>query len=100
LNELTKDHITEVKSYKNPTQDIAMVMFAVMTLLGHDASWPVCQKVLADPEFTKKLKEDFDKDNVPQKKLTAIERYTKKENFAPEYIKSKSLAAGVLCLWV
>ena len=77
-----------------------MVMFAVMTLLGHDASWPVCQKVLADPEFTKKLKEDFDKDNVPQKKLTAIERYTKKENFAPEYIKSKSLAAGVLCLWV
>ncbi len=42
LKELSKDHITEVKSYKNPTQDIAMVMFAVMTLLGHDASWPVC----------------------------------------------------------
>lgn len=76
-----------------------MVMFAVMTLLGHDATWPVCQKVLADPEFMKHLFE-FDKDNIPQKKLTAIERYTKKENFAPEYIKSKSLAAGVLCLWV
>lgn len=64
LKELSKDHITEVKSYKNPTQDIAMVMFAVMTLLGHDASWPVCQKVLADPEFIKHLF-DFDKDNIP-----------------------------------
>jgi len=42
LWELTKDHITEVKSYKAPTQDITMVMYSVMVLLGYEPTWPTC----------------------------------------------------------
>lgn len=45
--------------------------------------------MLADPEFMKQLF-DFDKDNIPQAKLTKIEKFTKKETFAPEYIRTKS----------
>lgn len=63
LKELKKDHITEIKSYKSPPPDIAMVMYAVMVLLGKDPSWPSCQKVLADTNFIKGIL-DFPKDDI------------------------------------
>ena len=96
---LKKEHITEVKSYKKPTDEIAMVMYAVMVILGHDASWPTVQRVLADTQFVKKISE-FDKEHISQKKLQNIEKYTKKDIFDPDIIGKKSQAAGVLCLWV
>ena len=99
LAKLEKEHITEVKSYKTPKKEIAEVMFAVMVLLKKEPTWPRVQKELANPEFTKWVKE-FDKDSVSQKTLTAIEKYTKKEFFDPDFMLRKSQAAGVLCLWV
>jgi dynein heavy chain len=32
--------------------------------------------------------------------MKAIEKYTKQENFQPNYVKEKSMAAGALCMWV
>lgn len=43
---------------------------------------------------------NYDKENISQKTMKAIEKYTKQENFQPAYVKEKSMAAGALCMWV
>lgn len=43
---------------------------------------------------------DFDKDNIPQKVLSKIERYTRLETFQPAIVEKCNVAAGALCLWV
>jgi dynein heavy chain len=32
--------------------------------------------------------------------LKKIEKYTKQENFQPQYVSKISMAAGALCMWV
>jgi dynein heavy chain len=42
----------------------------------------------------------YDKDNITDKTIKAIEKYTKMDNFFPDYITKISEAAGALCTWV
>lgn len=43
---------------------------------------------------------NFDKENIAQKTMKQIEKYTKLETFQPAYVAAKSQAAGALCMWV
>ena len=99
LESLDKKYIAEIKSFANPPADVATVMSAVMIVLGKDPTWASVKKELANPKFVEMIM-GFDKENIPQKTMKAIEKYTKQENFNPAYVKEKSIAAGSLCLWV
>jgi len=55
-------------------------MASVMIVLGKDPLWASVKKELADPKFVDKIM-NFDKDNIQQKTLKAIEKYTKQDNF-------------------
>ncbi len=74
-------------------------MSSVMIVLGKDPTWASVKKELADPKFVDKIM-GFQKDSISAKTLKAIEKYTKQENFQPDYVKEKSMAAGALCMWV
>jgi dynein heavy chain len=50
-------------------------MEAVMVCLKEGTSWGEAKKVLADPGFMNRLV-DFDIDNIPNKMLTQMEKYT------------------------
>eukprot|EP00117_Sycon_ciliatum_P019779 scpid3161/ scgid17821/ Dynein heavy chain 2, axonemal; Axonemal beta dynein heavy chain 2; Ciliary dynein heavy chain 2 len=99
LEKLDKKYIAEIKSFPSPPAEVEMVMYAVMVILGRDATWLTVKKELADPQFVKKIKE-YDKDKISSGILKKIERYTKKEEFDPVFIQKKSEAAGALCIWV
>ena len=43
---------------------------------------------------------NYDKDHVPEASRKAVQEYTKKADFDPKLIESKSLAAAGLCAWV
>ncbi|KAJ1503147.1 hypothetical protein HMI55_002589 [Coelomomyces lativittatus] len=43
---------------------------------------------------------NFNKEKIDQSNLEALEPYLKNENFNPEFMKSKSIAAAGLCSWV
>jgi dynein heavy chain len=43
---------------------------------------------------------DFDKDNIPDKVLKKISKYTSEPDFQPEKVGNVSLACRSLCLWV
>lgn len=74
-------------------------MGAVMTFMRKPTDWISVKKELTDPKFVDKII-DFDKENISPNTLKAIEKYTKEENFRPEYVGGKSFAAGCLCAWV
>ena len=42
----------------------------------------------------------YDKENIPQTSLAAVEPYLANPEFEPEKILSKSVAAAGLCAWV
>ena len=99
LESLDKKYIAEIKSMPTPPPDVATVMSSVMIVLGKDPTWLSVKKELADPKFVDKIM-SFDKENLSQKTLKQIERYTKLETFQPAYVTKVSMAAGALCLWV
>jgi len=70
-----------------------------MIMLQKEPTWLSAKKELANPKFVDFIMQ-YDKENIPQKTLKAIEKYTKLENFNPEFVGQKSSAAGKLCLWV
>jgi dynein heavy chain len=74
-------------------------MGSVMTFMRKPTDWMSVKKELTDPKFVDKIM-DFDKENISQKTLLAIEKYTKEENFKEDYVGNKSFAAGCLCAWV
>lgn len=99
LEGLDKKHISEIKSFPTPPEQVATVMSAVMIVLGKDPSWPSVKKELADSAFVKKIT-TFDKDALGQATLRKIEKYTRQETFLPDKVADVSQAAGALCAWV
>ena len=89
LESLDKKYIAEIKSFTNPPPDVATVMSAVMIVLGKDPTWASVKKELANPKFVEMVM-SFDKENIPQKTMKAIEKYTKQENFNPVYVEARS----------
>jgi len=99
LEMLDKKYIAEIKSFTAPPPDVATVMNAVMIVFQKEATWQTVKKELADSQFVKKVTE-FDKENISPATLKKIEKYTKMENFQPQYVSRVSMAAGALCMWV
>ena len=96
---LDKKFIAEMKAMNKPPHVVGGVMDAVMVFLEKPIGWASVKKELNDTGFLKTVM-DLNKDNIQQKTLKKIETYTKESTFTPEYMNTKSAAAGALCTWV
>ena len=99
LNSLSKGEITEVKSFAQPPALVQVVMEAVCLLLQQPTSWDSARRVLGQPDFMKQLL-NYDKDNIDDKTLSALKRFTLNPEFVPENVENVSKAAKGLCMWV
>ncbi|CAG9467054.1 unnamed protein product [Pedinophyceae sp. YPF-701] len=96
---LNKSDIVEIKSFSNPPHLVQLTMEAVCVLLGETATWDNAKRVLNDQQFVRRLLE-YDKDNIPDKLLRAVRKYTSNPQFTPQQVSSHSRAAMSMCLWV
>ncbi len=99
LDSLKKNDIAEVKAYGKPPELVETVLEAVMVLKQSEPTWAEAKRQLGDPNFIGSLKE-FDKNNIPDKVLRKINKYTSMPDFQPEKVGAVSLASKSLCLWV
>ena len=99
VDKLDKSSITEVKSFSTPPDAVVMVMAAVMVLFKGKQDWKSAKLKLGESDFLHQIK-NYNKDNISNSMLNKIRKFTKKAEFAPEVVKSKSFAAGSLCVWV
>ena len=107
LNTLNKANLTELKSFGSPPAAVLMTSGAVMVLiLGQsgkipkDRSWAKVKIMMNKVDQFLDSLINYEKENIPQNVLVALEPYLKDKEFEPEFVKSKSAAAAGLCSWV
>jgi len=88
-----------VKGFKKPPELVVTVLEAVCILLGEKTDWNSAKKVMGDMKFIDRLK-GFDKDSIDPKIIKKLGKYIKMDKFMPSEVKSVSLAATSLCMWV
>eukprot|EP00201_Polytomella_parva_P017476 CAMPEP_0175071536 /NCGR_PEP_ID=MMETSP0052_2-20121109/19298_1 /TAXON_ID=51329 ORGANISM="Polytomella parva, Strain SAG 63-3" /NCGR_SAMPLE_ID=MMETSP0052_2 /ASSEMBLY_ACC=CAM_ASM_000194 /LENGTH=4543 /DNA_ID=CAMNT_0016338719 /DNA_START=12 /DNA_END=13643 /DNA_ORIENTATION=- len=108
LNSLDKASLGELKSFGSPAPEIVQVVASCMVLtalagkIPKDVSWNAGKKYMGNVDAFLKSLLNFDKDNIPNNCVDAVEKdyINANPNFNPDYIKSKSSAAAGLCGWV
>ncbi|XP_013068368.2 dynein beta chain, ciliary [Biomphalaria glabrata] len=106
LNTLNKNNLTELKSFGAPPAAVTNVTAAVMCLLApggkvpKDKSWKAAKATIMNKvdQFLDNLI-NYDKDNIHENCLKAIQPYLADPEFEPEFIRAKSVAASGLCSW-
>jgi dynein heavy chain, axonemal len=99
LKSLNKNDINEVKAYKQPPELVVLTLEAVCILLGVKPDWGEAKKLMSAMDFLEQL-QNYDKDNIEEKKIKNIQKYMKNEKFLPEMVGKVSTAAKSLCMWV
>jgi dynein heavy chain, axonemal len=82
LKALSKNDITEIKSFAKPPPLVQTVLEAVCILKGVKPTWEDAKKIMSDSSFLSSL-ETYDKDNIPPKVLKAIQTYITNPDFTP-----------------
>ncbi|XP_077481740.1 dynein axonemal heavy chain 9 isoform X2 [Stigmatopora argus] len=106
LNTLNKNNLTELKSFGSPVAAVTNVTAAVMVLMSpggkvpKDRSWKAAKLMMAKVDAFLDSLINFQKENIPEACLKAIQPYLQDPEFQPELIASKSSAAAGLCSWV
>ncbi|XP_071954573.1 dynein beta chain, ciliary-like [Antedon mediterranea] len=105
LNTLNKNNLTELKSFATPPSAVLMVTAAVMCLLApngkvpKDRGWKAAKSMMQKVDGFLDSLLNYDKENIPDGSLKAVQEYLNNPEFKPDLIKSKSAAAAGLCSW-
>ncbi|XP_056405417.1 dynein axonemal heavy chain 9 [Hyla sarda] len=106
LNTLNKNNLTELKSFGSPPSAVTNVTAAVMVLTApggrvpKDRSWKAARVVMGKVDSFLDSLINFNKENIHENCIKAIQPYLQDPEFNQEFIAAKSLAAAGLCSWV
>ncbi|XP_073997627.1 dynein beta chain, ciliary-like isoform X3 [Rhodnius prolixus] len=106
LNTLNKTNLTEMKSFGTPPPAVAKVAAAVMVLLAKkgkipkDRSWKAAKAMMGTADVFLHTLVHYNKENIHQEIVKAVQPYIKDPEFTPETVITKSSAAAGLCAWV
>ena len=106
LDTLDKANLTELKSFGAPSGAVVSVAAAVMCLLSTDGkipkdrSWKACKNMMAKVDQFLAGLISYDKENIPEPCLKAVQPYLDDPEFNYENVVKKSGAAAGLCSWV
>lgn len=101
-----QNNLTELKSFGSPPLAVTNVTAAVMVLTApsgrvpKDRSWKAARVVMGKVDAFLDCLINFNKENIHENCIKAIQPYLQDPEFNPEFIASKSLAAAGLCSWV
>jgi dynein heavy chain len=105
LNTLNKNNLTELKSFGQPPPAVVNVTAGVMVLMAQatkipkDRSWKAAKLMMAKVDAFLDSLINFDKENISDANLKAMQPYLDNPDFNPDFIRSKSFAAAGLCAW-
>ncbi|CAH8640372.1 unnamed protein product [Heterobilharzia americana] len=106
LNTLNKNNLTEMKSFGSPPAAVINVTAAVMVLMAPDGkvpkdrSWKAAKAgIMSKVDLFLDNLINYDKENIHENCLKAIQEYLRDPEFDPEFIRNKSTAAAGLCSW-
>jgi dynein heavy chain len=72
LEDLDRNDITEIRSFKNPSAPVELVVNCIVILKGvREVNWKSGQALMADPNFLASLK-NMDVDNITPKQIDSV----------------------------
>ncbi|NXH56730.1 DYH9 protein, partial [Rhabdornis inornatus] len=106
LNTLNKTNLMELRSFGSPPSAVSNVTAAVMVLtapggrIPKDRSWKAARVAMARVDSFLDSLINFNKENIHENCLKALQPYLQDPEFNPEFVATKSSAAAGLCSWV
>ncbi|NWR90162.1 DYH9 protein, partial [Furnarius figulus] len=106
LNTLNKTNLMELRSFGSPPAAVSNVTAAVMVLtapggkIPKDRSWKAAKVTMARVDGFLDSLVKFNKENIHENCLKALQPYLQDPKFNPEFVATKSAAAAGLCSWV
>uniref|UniRef100_A0A670JPV6 Dynein axonemal heavy chain 9 n=1 Tax=Podarcis muralis TaxID=64176 RepID=A0A670JPV6_PODMU len=106
LNTLNRNNLTELKSFGSPPSAVSNVTAAVMVLMApggkvpKDRTWKAAKVAMTKVDSFLDSLIHFNKENIHENCLRALQPYLQDPEFEPELVTSKSYAAAGLCSWV
>ena len=76
-----------------------LVLLSPSSKIPKDRSWNVCKAFMGKVDAFLESLLHFDKENIADPNLKAVEPYLSNPEFDPDFIRSKSFAAAGLCSW-
>uniref|UniRef100_A0A803V436 Dynein axonemal heavy chain 17 n=1 Tax=Ficedula albicollis TaxID=59894 RepID=A0A803V436_FICAL len=106
LNTLNKTNLTELRSFGSPPAAVSNVTARLMVLtapggrIPKDRSWKAAKVAMARVDGFLDSLINFNKENIHENCLKALQPYLQDPKFNPEFVATKSAAAAGLCSWV
>lgn len=99
LEAFDKNAVLEIRSFKSPPIAVKFTMEAICVLFNlNKVDWDSALRLISEPNFVNRVL-NFDKDNIDDRILTKLRKYTQKPDFTPEKVGKASQAAKILCQW-
>ena len=99
INNLVPENI-EKRSHVSPDKSLLESLKAVMILLQKPLDWESISKEMRTPNLFIRQLQSIDKRNIPEKVITELDKFTNEINPDLEDIRSNSLTAYYLWIWV
>ncbi|KAH1518925.1 dynein heavy chain [Aspergillus fumigatus] len=102
VQNIKRQHLTEVRSMGNPPASVRLALEAVCTLLGHKVdSWKTIQGIVRRDDFIASIVNyDNEKQMTKNHRLKMQNEFLSKEDFTYERVNRASRACGPLVQWV
>lgn len=102
VQNIKRQHLTEVRSMQNPPAGVKLALEAVCTLLGHRPdSWKTIVSIVRRDDFIASIVNyDNEKHMTRQNRAKMQNEYLSKEDFTFERVNRASKACGPLVQWV
>ncbi|OQO06011.1 Dynein heavy chain, cytoplasmic, partial [Rachicladosporium sp. CCFEE 5018] len=102
VNNIKRQHLTEVRSMQNPPSSVKLALEAVCTLLGHKATdWRSIVAVVRKDDFIASIVNyDNERMMTPSHRKKMRAEYLSNEDFTFERVHRASRACGPLVQWV
>ena len=102
VQNIKRQHLTEVRSMQNPPAGVKLALEAVCTLLGHKAvDWKSIGSIIRRDDFIASIVGyDNEKQMTPQQRVKMRREYLSNDDFTFERVNRASKACGPLVQWV
>lgn len=98
LDSISRNQVTELRTFSNPPPAIQVVLRAINVLLGEESDWEHTKQTLLDFKYMDRLK-NLERTKVTQQELDRLKVFTTSNDFDPEVVGNQSQACRNLCVW-
>jgi ATP-binding dynein motor region/Microtubule-binding stalk of dynein motor len=98
LKNVTRNDITELKTFATPPEVVQKVIISVALIMGEKGDFTTARTVIQDMGLIAKLS-GIDPREIPEENVEALNQIVKSPDYDPQNVAESATSAKYLCLW-